>query len=142
MYDFLRSKHLKNVAKRIARALGCEIISVGAHRLPYASENRREASPAEFLALIRGASGVVSNSYHGTAFATIFRRDFFVVKREDGLNNRMTDFLGRLAMDSRIVDADTPLRQLLDHVDYDALAPILERAAEESADYLFNAIKG
>ncbi|MDE6110056.1 MAG: hypothetical protein K2F72_07220, partial [Muribaculaceae bacterium] len=85
---------------------------------------------------------VVSNSYHGTAFATIFRRDFFVVKREDGLNNRMTDFLGRLAMDSRIVDADTPLRQLLDHVDYDALAPILERAAEESADYLFNAIKG
>lgn len=142
VYDFMRSKALKSVVRKLARALKCRIISVGAHRLPYARENRREASPAEFLALIRGARCVVSNSYHGTAFAMIFKRDFLVVKREDGLNDRMTDFLKRMQLSHRIADSHTPLGQLLERVDYDAVAPVLDRLVAESRDYLFNAIEG
>ncbi|MDE6497714.1 MAG: polysaccharide pyruvyl transferase family protein [Muribaculaceae bacterium] len=142
VYDFMRSKDVKRVAKRIAKAGSYKIVSVGPHRMSYASENRREASPAEFLALIRGASCIVSNSFHGTAFAMIFNRDFFVVMREDGLNDRMTDFLGRMNLNDRIVDARTPVHQLLDRVDYEVLAPIIDMATAESANYLFKAIEG
>ncbi len=140
VYDFMRSSAVKQVALKVARANGCSIISVGAHRLPYASENRREASPAEFLALIRGAACVVSNSFHGTAFAMIFERDFLVVEREDGLNDRMTDFLERTGMEHRLVDADTPAAALTAHIDYGALTPDIESMARMSAEYLLNAI--
>ena len=93
--------------------------------------NRTTASPGQFLGLIRGARCVVSNSFHGSAFAMIFGRDFLVVEREDGLNERMRH---------RLATAGTPDSALAAPIDYAALRPALEKDIEQSKQFLRHAL--
>lgn len=136
VYDFMRSDVVRGIATRTAALRGARIVAVGARRLPYAHENHLQASPQDFLALVRGAGCVVSNSFHGTAFAMIFGRDFFVVKREDGLNERMHDLLDRYGLTERLVHASTPDSTLAAAVDFNALGPVLAADIENSKNYL------
>ena len=59
----------------------------------YCKRNYIYAGPQTFLGLIRNATHIVSNSFHGTAFAMIFGIPYTVVNREDGLNVRMRDLM-------------------------------------------------
>ncbi len=95
VYDFMSSPKVREEAKRIAAAQNMKIFTIGDKRLPYADRNFIYASPLTFLGLIKHASHIVSNSFHGTAFAIIFGIPYSVIDREDGLNIRMRD-LARL----------------------------------------------
>lgn len=141
VYDFLRSPVLRDVARRTAAQRGARIVAVGARRLPYAHENHLQASPQDFLALVRRAECVVSNSFHGTALAMIFKRDFLVTDREDGLNERMHDMLDRYGLTERLVHAATPDSTLAAAVDFDALGPVLASHIENSKNYLRKALE-
>ena len=93
VYDFMDSPKVRMEAQRIAAAQNLKIYSIGDKRLRYADKNYVYASPQTFLALIRHASHLVSNSFHGTAFAMIFGVPYSVINREDGLNIRMQDLM-------------------------------------------------
>lgn len=139
VYDFMRSPMLKRVAQRVARLTGSRIVATGPFRTGYAT-NHTTASPEQFVGLIRGARCVVSNSFHGSAFAMIFGRDFLVVDREDGLNERMHDLLSRYGLEERIACADTPDEVLASSVDYTGLQPALEKDIEQSKQFLRHAL--
>ena len=139
VYDFMRSRRLRCVARRVARLTGARIVAVGPYRMAGAC-NRTTASPGQFLGLIRGARCVVSNSFHGSAFAMIFGRDFLVVEREDGLNERMHDLLDRYGLGHRLATAGTPDSALAAPIDYAALRPALEKDIEQSKQFLRHAL--
>ena len=63
--------------------------------MTYADKNFIYASPVDFVNLVRHASCVISNSFHGTCFAMIFNVPYVIVDRPDGLNERMRDLLQR-----------------------------------------------
>jgi len=140
VYDFMQSSVVKNVTQRLATITGSKIVAVGARPIRYADHNCLTASPEEFLGLVRGARYVVSNSFHGSAFAMVFNRDFLVVEREDGLNERMLHLLNRYGLDSRLVDAATPDNTIAAAVDYNLLQPMLDRDIEESKNFLRKAL--
>ncbi|MDE6487364.1 MAG: polysaccharide pyruvyl transferase family protein [Muribaculaceae bacterium] len=139
VYDFMRSREVKRVAQRVARLKGSRIIATGPFRRSYA-HNRTTASPEQFVGLIRGARCVVSNSFHGSALAMIFGRDFLVVDREDGLNERMHDMLERYGLGCRLASGETPDALLAAPIDYAALRPKLERDIELSKQFLRQAL--
>jgi len=89
VYDFMNSPSLRREAERIARERHLKIYSIGNKRLHYCHRNFIYAGPQTFLGLIKNASYVVSNSFHGTAFAMIFSVPYSIVPREDGLNTRL-----------------------------------------------------
>ena len=93
VYDFMNSPIIRKEAERIAAAQNLKIYTIGDKRLRYADKNFVYATPQTFLALIRNASHIVSNSFHGTAFAMIFGIPYSVINREDGLNIRMQDLV-------------------------------------------------
>ncbi len=139
--DFMRSREIRTIAKRLARLRGAEIWQVSPRPLCYGQRFFRTAGPEEFLWLIRHAECVVSNSFHVTAFSLIFQRDVFVVNRGDGLNNRMADVLRRFGISHRLVDAATPDTTLLQHIDYPCLSAEMERQTEASRQWLKQEIK-
>lgn len=62
-------------------------------------------TPGEWLALLKNAEYVVTNSFHATVFSVIFHRKFFTVVAGDktkGINMRMNDFLNTIGLGNRI----------------------------------------
>lgn len=91
VYDFMDSPKIRQEATRIAKERHLAIYSIGYKRFSYCHRNYIYAGPQTFLGLIRNAAYIVSNSFHGTAFAMIFGIPYSVIPREDGLNIRMQD---------------------------------------------------
>ncbi len=95
VYDFYLGDDIKKEAQRIAKEKGLKIYSICRTNLSYADKNFVYAGPETFVSLVKYASYVVSNSFHGTAFAMIYGVPFKVLDRPDGLNIRMHDLLKR-----------------------------------------------
>ena len=104
-----------------------------------------DAGPAEFLGLLSGASMVVTNSFHGTAFAVQYHRPFFTAvspaERADPERSRTFALLDRLGIADRIAgtgvtaDLDAP-------IDWEAVSASLSEAREASLSYLRAALHG
>ena len=95
IYDFFLSDAIKEAAINYRRKHHCKIFSVCHKKLTYADKNFIYANPVDFVNLVRHASCVISNSFHGTCFAMIFNVPYVIVDRPDGLNERMRDLLRR-----------------------------------------------
>ena len=116
VYDFMNSPKVREQAKRIAAAQHLKIFTIGDKRLCYADRNFIYASPLTFLGLIKHATYIVSNSFHGTAFAIIFGIPYSVINREDGLNIRMRDLeqLDKTALNEIIARSQSFLAHAVD----------------------------
>lgn len=102
----------------------------------------RYASPELFLALIERASWVVTDSFHATAFAMIFQRNFvefsrFATDDPKSQNSRILDFLKLFSLEGRLY----PDPCWSEKLDYSKLTPLMERFSSESLLWLQNAIE-
>lgn len=75
-YTVERNEKLEALAKQAAEHYGIPVVDVGFRGNPrgYFGLHSPEYGPREFLYLIRHADYMATNSFHGTAFATIFRK--------------------------------------------------------------------
>jgi len=137
VYDFECSNEVREVAQTIAKENDLKIFSVGPFKLGYADKCYINNGPDAFVALVKNATCVVSNSFHATAFSFIFNKNMFVVKRADGLNTRMQDLLGRYGIIDHLVNSST-IKEIGDRfeIDYDKVNPILQKEIEESKLWL------
>lgn len=96
VYDFFSDPTLKRNAKSIAKSRNLQIYSICPSKQHYADKNFTTAGPESFVSLVKNAALVVTNSYHGIAFCSIFQREFIFVPRPDGLNERIEDLMKRI----------------------------------------------
>lgn len=136
VYDFEQSATVKEIVVRLSRLFGCEIYSVSPYSLRYADKNFINIGPDTFVSLIRDAQCVVSNSFHGSAFSLLFEKDFFIVRRNDGLNDRMEDFLSHYGLSDRLTDSGATDETLLSNIDYLRVNKILKQDISFSKKYL------
>ncbi|MCL2646404.1 MAG: polysaccharide pyruvyl transferase family protein [Phycisphaerales bacterium] len=105
-------------------------------------------TPVDFVSLFANAAYIVSNSFHGTAFAIIYRKPFVTQLRSDtnkisSTNSRLTNITSLLGLSDRLLPFNTPPaeRHLNLQLDYAHTEPILERMRQESLQYLQNALE-
>ena len=140
-YDFeLHDSEIGKIAKRLARLYNCKIFSIGPFKMRYADKSFVDYAPNTFLTLIKHAKFVISNSFHATAFSIIYKKDFFVVNRKDGLNNRMHDLLTHYNLSKRLIDSDARQEQLTKPIDYSVLAKQLSEDISASKSFLASQI--
>ncbi|MBP5772762.1 MAG: polysaccharide pyruvyl transferase family protein [Eubacterium sp.] len=106
----------------------------------------KETSPINFLESVRSATLVLSNSFHGIAFSTIFRKQFFALEvRRNGeiyKDERIHNLLEKFKIDSRIIK-----REDIERIDWNDLKPVnydekaINNELKKSQDYLINSIK-
>ena len=140
VYDFSnKDPRIEQIARKIAEDRNLEIYSFNSEK-PYISKVLRNCGPIEFLEWINGADMVISNSFHATAFSTIFQRDFYTVPLLGYANSsRMRDFLDMIGLSSRYVDNIEEIDSFC-HVKYDDVIPILNNKRDKSASWLLNNI--
>ena len=107
----------------------------------------RTLAPGDYLSLIRYASYVVTDSFHGTAFSLIFEKPFVSINdgdRDKGFKNdvRIAGILDRLGIPERYISCEEAETFDLDRpVDYRAVTAARLRLAAASADRLLAALK-
>jgi hypothetical protein len=107
-----------------------------------------DAGPSEYLGLFQSASFVVTNSFHGSAFAVIYRKPFLVpvnitLPPERALTSRVTTLLKTLKLEDRLfpVGSDLPDDRILS-VNYDTADGQLRQERQRSIAFLGRALKG
>jgi len=106
----------------------------------FGDENIKDASPEEFLKLIKNAKYILTDSYHGVLFSLIFNKEFFALKRfsnnsKENQNGRIENILTICKLDERFVDINDNF-EFNKKIDYKKVNKIIENKREESIDYL------
>ena len=102
-------------------------------------EYSRDDGPLEFVNRIRNASLVITDSFHGTVFAIIYRKDFYTLSRGK-ISIRMQDLLTRLGLMSRFIGNDSNVSYT--QANYQNVDKIIEEWREESMNYLVKNLTG
>lgn len=133
VYDFDSSEQVQQMADALSESLNRPIVSV--FPMAHAARVCRNMGPREFLGAIAAADVVLSNSFHATAFALLFHKDFFVVERREKINTRMRDLLESVGLAGRMIGsaAETVDAAPIDWEDVDHR---LQRAIQHSRAFL------
>ena len=73
-------------------------------------EEAKDVGPCEFLSLIKNAKAVYTDSYHGSIFSIIYRKQFFVAKYVNPF--RITDLCRKLNIADRSVNSIKQLEEV------------------------------
>ena len=149
VYLLGKNKKQRKEIVRFAQKMNLKIVSI-----PHADQtyNRVDekfgdyqidnCSPEEWIWLIDNSEYVITDSFHGVVFSTIFEKKFIVLKRIDtvNINNRMIDFLRTIEQIDKIKDLD------LNSIDkmkwnYDIINLNLKKLISNSKRYLDTCIK-
>lgn len=98
----------------------------------------------EWIRRIGGARYVITDSFHGTVFSILYKRDFVVLKNNDGKDSRMLDLLKSLGLENRALDSVQSLQEdklWLNPIDYTMVEPKLDALRKASWNYLKTALE-
>lgn len=96
----------------------------------------------EFLALFERALAVYTDSFHGTMFSVIFKKNFYVYRREDTMNNlnsRIESFVNRVNLADRFLSRDERIE--MKSLDYQKCQYVLSTWIDQSKKYLQDALR-
>lgn len=104
--------------------------------------------PSQFLSLIKYASAVVTDSYHGTLFSVIFHKQVYNFKKlltlealpVKTLDPRMQEVYDKLHLGNRWVTSIQCLKEISD-INYEEVDKALEKEQEDSLLYLKSIIE-
>jgi hypothetical protein len=147
VYPLDYSQPFVNSVQRVRNVLSLPVVNIGTQPLPGADINRNCLGPSEWLGWLRRATFVCTNSFHGTTYSIIFRRDFVTCPylTHPAANARLTTLLAQCDLKGRFVaDAGqlTGGSVAIGPVDYDAAEPLLQAAIARSRRYLQDAVFG
>lgn len=96
--------------------------------------------PGEFVARVKGARCVITDSFHGVALSIANHVDFwvFVDRSKENTNERIISLLRLCHLEDRIVQSDTV--QYDNRIDYESVERVLMKAREESLSFLGQAV--
>lgn len=92
----------------------------------------------EFLSLIKNADCLITDSFHGTAFALNFNTQFIEILPKTGTSSRNQSILKLTKLENRIVNNLDDFRYIDEKIDFAQANKILEEKRIESLDYLEN----
>lgn len=135
-YDLIRKVQETNPGK---------IVNVGQDPTNHlkADVQLTNVSPFEFVALIRDAKYIVTNSFHMTAFSIIFRKNFLLVEHKNR-NSRMANLITTFLMNDRFIRNRTQIAHLGSKdllCDYSKIEENLEKNIQFSKQYLYKALE-
>lgn len=103
-YQVLSNPLMQKTVNYLKKKTGYKVVSItpGVIRWINSDYTLYDVSPEEFLGLYKNAKMVVTTSFHGTAFAILYNKPFFVLART-GVMNRIGDLLNLFGLKDRLL---------------------------------------
>lgn len=150
-YFLGNNRKSRRFAENLREETGCRIAAL-LHMDEYIPEDEKfvditpyDIGPEEFVNLIRHASYVCTDSFHGTVFSIIFQRRFFTFDRFDSsstisTNTRIETLLGMTGLENRRVCEDSLPENPFEEIDFGTAEKRIEKRRKESLSYLVRAL--
>lgn len=98
----------------------------------------------EWLAIIRGCSFMITDSFHGMCMAIRFHKPFLALSNPARGSTRFAEILGRLGLENRLLSSMQEITQKMDLLEqpihYSAIEKRLSDERDKSIDWLKNAM--
>ena len=141
-----KSEHRRAVEK-IQKLTNWKIISLPAAYLEMENNDYKKVwgGPKEFLSLIRGAALICTDSFHGTVFALLFEKPFFVFERVSqkgygNMNSRINTLMKTFDLQDHIVSNKMDFSFTKMEWNYSSVREILNEKRAEAKEYLIDAM--
>ncbi len=100
-----------------------------------------DCSPNEFIGLILNAEYICTDSFHATAFSTIFNKNFFAFNRfksqKHGTNSRIESFLRTVGLESRLISGIGKVHDIVtDDIEYETVNNKILSFINKSCDFI------
>ena len=143
-----QAEHRQRV-KTLKEQMGLDVIAIDSYNIVdcnYIDKRADEAGPGAFVSLIRNASFVCTDSFHGSVFSILNHRPFITFRRyavdsKMSGNSRVESLLSQLSLEDRLYAPGRFERQSVEMIDYEAVDKKLECLRDVSKCYLINALK-
>lgn len=139
-----RSDSLMKRCREFSKKHGIKMVVVGGNPLAARRngdpllEYAVDIGPEEWLYLMHHARYVFTNSFHGTAFSVIFKKDFYV-QYPAHIGSRLRQVVEMLGLEERVVRDGADLCEKA--ISYDKAGIAFDRMREQSLQYLEDALK-
>lgn len=141
VYQLSPSKLLEYTVYELQKKTGYKVITIP---FPlggkYKTKKDLFAGPREWIGYIKDAEYIVTDSFHGTVFSTLFEKQFFSCINENG--TRIVNILTQLGMEQYIYTNDSKPNLSRTPIEYNLITPILNEKRKESIDILKKMIIG
>ena len=132
---------IEKYAQKIANSRGLKIISMcSMDDSPLKKSFISSGNPIEFLSLIKNARFVVSNSFHGTAFAVLFNTDFVSVWTDKAQSSRVLSLLTSLGLTDRFILTSENNNKKTSTIDFEKVNHNLQKMRTDSYTFINQAI--
>lgn len=135
------------IIRKVKQELGCKVVYIGTNAPDPEDKDSSyvggQVGPLEFLWLMENASFVITTSFHGTAFATIFHKPLFsVVQDTEAEDGRMQTLLRDLHQEASLVAYNGEvLGELIHSQNIISKEENLAKIRNRSENLLFKSIK-
>ena len=111
------------------------LVTLGGRKKKFANQTIVDASPEEFIYLLRNSSAVIASSFHGTALSILFNKPFISISGKDK-PSRIESLLRHFSLETRnSADCD-----LYSPINYESINKRIEEDRAESKKYLLEAL--
>lgn len=143
----------REFAKKLKKETGLKIISLLhldeyiAYDESYADESPYDIDPGDFLNLIRNATYILTDSFHGTIFSILHHKTFFVFNRYKGdgkksTNSRIDSILHLTRLNNRRLTGNEKVSDCLSlNLNFDVADREIEKLRSKTTDYLIQSLK-
>ncbi len=147
---FLENNHgSRSLTEYLRQQTGFSVVNLNEYIKDFIRPYKKcySASPEEFVGLFMNASLIYTNSFHGTAFATIFNKPFITavaVNQAEAQNNndsRKIDYIQRLSLNKCLYMEALPDVNTILNMDYSQANDKLTSFRSESLDFLTKALR-
>ena len=106
------SKSDQIIVDKICNDSGFKVVVIELHPLRYIKGDYYvfDASPLEFVSLIKNAEMIITDSFHATSFSIIFNKEFYTVPRGKR-NSRTENLFDMFGLEKRYVTYDTTIKR-------------------------------
>ncbi len=141
MFSWNCAKEVINVAKEAAKQLNCEVINIVAPpRALFSGVPRKlDVGPKQFLGLVKNAEFVVTNSFHGTVFSSLYNKQFASVI-SGSVDKRRQSLMKQLGLENNLIKPEEFNLSEIAKTDFDIVNKNIENIKKGSLEYLSKAI--
>jgi len=134
IYQLHKNEEMDTYAKRLAKTLNMPLIRVSPslHQMSRGGKFVGLPSPERFLGYIKNSSVMVTDSFHGTVFAIIFKRLFAECLPSNKTEGRNIGLLQSTGLQNRILHDYNDFTMPTENIDYEKVDDLLNMERIES----------
>ena len=141
MFSWNCAKEVIDVARKVSKQLNCDLINIVAPpRALFSGVKRKlDVGPKEFLGLVKNAEFVVTNSFHGTVFSSLYNKPFASVI-SGSVDKRRQSLMHQLGLENNLIRPEEFDVNKILKTDFDVVNKNIENIKKKSIDYLTKAV--